>query len=99
MSGTRVSRNARTRSRATGDASPLSSGPRILTPELASQWLDAWGPPRHLEGRREVTLNECRRFLRGDPNGDYRVASTAKKLRLSTQTVGAVWALMLRETP
>jgi hypothetical protein len=66
-----------------------------LSPELAAQLLDAHGPPRHLEPRREFGLDEARAMLRHwDQRARVRVV--ARATRLSERSVARVWREMLR---
>lgn len=66
-----------------------------LTRDILRQRLDAFGPPRHLEPRREITLEETRRFLR-HLDSRARIAAVASRLRLRETTVERVWLAMLQ---
>ena len=70
-----------------------------LTPELVRKRLDAWGPPRHLESRREVSLNECRRFLLADGGFAGRLEAVSRVTKVSYGRVQDVVRAFLRETP
>jgi hypothetical protein len=72
----------------------------ILTPQLASQRLDAFGWLKYREVQsdrrpREITIAEARLFLRADPGRTYRIRKVAKLLRLTERTVGKVWRRMI----
>jgi len=71
----------------------------VLTPGLVRQRLDAFGPPRHLEPRREVSLNECRRFLAAEGNFGNRLESVSRRTGVSYRRVQDVVRAFLRETP
>ena len=70
-----------------------------LTPGLAARMLDRFGPPRHLESRREVSLNECRRFLAADGGFAGRLEAVSRATKCSYGRVQDVVRAFLRETP
>jgi hypothetical protein len=70
-----------------------------LTPELAARLLDKLGPPRHLEPRREVSLNECRRFLEADGGFPARLDSVARHTGVDRGIINCVVREFLRLTP
>ena len=76
----------------------LWAGLYVTSAEIRAR-LDAFGPPRHLEPRREVSLNECRRFLLADGGFPGRLESVARVTKVNYMTVQRVVRAFLRETP